>query len=119
MYHLKSLISVGIIITLLLGIALLYVLVYSFIISSITAQIQTTFRNLFIGVFLTTSILMIFSSLGGIYGTSLYYIGIPLVKLGFIRKKNQFIIIYSITMAIYFVSFVVLGCFIIQYPSYL
>lgn len=40
MYRLKSLISIGIIITLLIGISLLYVLVYSFIISSITAQVQ-------------------------------------------------------------------------------
>lgn len=67
-YKLKSFISVGIVITLLIGIALLYILVYSFIISSFTAQIQTNFRNIFIAVFLTTSILMIFSSLAGIYG---------------------------------------------------
>lgn len=68
MYRLKSLISVGIVITLLIGIALLYVLVYSFIISSITAQVQPEFRTLLITIFLTSSLLMIFSSLSGIYG---------------------------------------------------
>jgi hypothetical protein len=68
MYRLKSLISIGIIITLLIGIALLYVLVYSFIISSITAQVQPEFRTLLIAIFLTSSLLMILSSLSGIYG---------------------------------------------------
>lgn len=67
-YCLKSLISIGIIVTLILGIALLYILVYSFLISSVTAQILPDFRNGFIATFMTTSILMIFSSLSGIYG---------------------------------------------------
>lgn len=68
MYNLKSVISIGIVVTLLLGVALLYILVYSFVISSIAAQVQADFRNLFIAVFLTTSLLMTFSSLAGIYG---------------------------------------------------
>ena len=68
-YWLKSMISVGIIITLLLGVALLYVLVYAFLISSVTAQILPDFRNIFIGTFMTLAILMILSSLSGIYGT--------------------------------------------------
>lgn len=41
MYRLKSLISIGIVTTLLIGISLLYILVYSFIISSVTAQVQS------------------------------------------------------------------------------
>jgi len=68
-YRLKYFISIGIVITLLIGVALLYVLVYSFIISSITAQVQPDFRNLLMAVFLSTSLLMILSSLSGIYGT--------------------------------------------------
>ena len=69
-YWLKSCISIGIVLTLLLGIALLYILVYAFLISSVTAQILPDFRNGFIATFLVTSILMIFSSLTGIYGIS-------------------------------------------------
>jgi hypothetical protein len=38
-YTLKSIISIGTVVTLLIGIALLYILVYAFIISSVTAQI--------------------------------------------------------------------------------
>jgi hypothetical protein len=38
-YTLKSLISIGTVVTLLIGIALLYVLVYAFVVSSVTAQI--------------------------------------------------------------------------------
>ena len=68
-YRLKWLISIGIIITLAIGITLLYVLVYSFVISSITAQVQTTSRNILIVLFLSTALLMILSSLSGIYGT--------------------------------------------------
>ena len=68
-YWLKSMISVGIIITLLLGVALLYVLVYAFLVSSVTAQILPDFRNIFIGTFMTLAVLMILSSLSGIYGT--------------------------------------------------
>lgn len=71
-YKLKSFISVGIVVTLLIGISLLYVLVYAFIISSVTAQIQTLFRDIFIGSFLISSLLLILSSLGGIYGTIWY-----------------------------------------------
>jgi uncharacterized BrkB/YihY/UPF0761 family membrane protein len=67
-YQLKYLISIGIVVTLLIGVALLYVLVYSFIISSITAQVQPDFRTLLTGVFLSTSLCMILSSLSGIYG---------------------------------------------------
>ena len=67
-YWLKSLISVGVIITLLMGIVLLYVLVYAFLISSITAQVLPDFRNAFIATFMMTSFLLIFSSLGGFYG---------------------------------------------------
>lgn len=67
-YSLKSLISIGIVITLLLGIILLYVLVYAFLISSVTAQILPDFRNTFITVFMATSVLMMLSSLSGIYG---------------------------------------------------
>lgn len=61
-------ISFGIVITLLLGIILLYVLVYAFLISSVTAQILPDFRNKFIATFMTTSVLMMLSSLSGIYG---------------------------------------------------
>jgi len=70
-YRLKSFISIGIVVTLLIGIALLYVLVYSFIISSITAQVQSDFRTLLLVVFLSTSLLMILSSLSGIYGIAI------------------------------------------------
>ena len=71
-YSLKSMISLGIIITLLLGIALLYVLIYAFLISSVTAQILPDFRNIFIATFMSLSIMMILSSLTGIYGTTLF-----------------------------------------------
>ena len=102
-YCLKSLISVGIVITLLMGIALLYVLVYAFLISSVTAQILPDFRNGFIATFMTASVLMILSSLSGIYGL--------------IRKKNKFVIGYSVTMLIYFIVFIVLAAFLIKYPA--
>lgn len=102
-YCLKSLISVGIVVTLLLGIVLLYILVYAFLISSVTAQILPDFRNGFIGTFMATSVLMIVSSLSGIYGL--------------IRKKNKFVIVYSVTMLLYFIVFVVLAAFLIKYPS--
>jgi hypothetical protein len=69
-YRLKYLISIGIVITLCIGVSLLYVLVYSFIISSAVIQVQTDFRTVLISVFLSTSLLMILSSLSGIYGTS-------------------------------------------------
>lgn len=68
-YRLKYLVSVGIVVTLLIGIGLLYVLVYSFMISSITIQVQSDFRTLLISAFLSTSMLMILSSLAGIYGS--------------------------------------------------
>jgi small-conductance mechanosensitive channel len=103
-YRLKYLISVGIVITLLIGIALLYVLVYSFIISSITAQVQPDFRTLLIAVFLSTSILMILSSLSGIYGL--------------IRRKNKFVVVYAATMVFYMVSFLLLGLFTVNSPQY-
>ena len=67
-YKLKYLISIGIVVTLLMGVALLYVLVYSFIISSVTIQVQSDFRTILIVIFLSTSLLMILSSLSGIYG---------------------------------------------------
>ena len=67
-YKLKYLISIGIVVTLLIGVALLYVLVYSFIISSVTIQVQSDFRTILIVLFLSTSLLMILSSLSGIYG---------------------------------------------------
>ena len=67
-YWLKSMISIGIVITLILGVVLLYVLVYAFLVSSVTAQILPDFRNGFIGIFMSLSILMILSSLSGIYG---------------------------------------------------
>lgn len=70
-YRLKYLISIGTVVTLCIGIALLYVLVYSFIISSVTIQVQTSFRTVLISGFLSTSLLMVLSSLSGIYGTSL------------------------------------------------
>ncbi len=111
-YRLKSIISVGIVITLLIGIALLYILVYSFIISSITAQIQTDFRNIFIAVFLATSILIVFSSLSGIYGKFCFNVGL-------LRKKNKYVVIYAVTMGIYFVSFIIFVVFITKYPTYL
>ena len=69
-YRLKYLISIGIVVTLLIGIGLLYVLVYSFIISSVTIQVQSDFRTLLISIFLTTSLLMILSSLAAIYGNT-------------------------------------------------
>ena len=69
-YRLKSIISIGIVATLFIGISLLYILVYAFVISSVTAQVQATFRNIFIGGFLVSSVLMILSSLLGIIGTS-------------------------------------------------
>ena len=71
-YKLKYLISIGIVISLMIGIALLYVLVYSFIISSITAQVQYGFRTILITIFLSTALCMIFSSLSGIYGKMRY-----------------------------------------------
>lgn len=67
-YTLKSFISIGIVITLLLGIILLYVLVYAFLVSSVTAQILPDFRNSFIAIFMTASVMMMLSSLSGIYG---------------------------------------------------
>lgn len=67
-YMLKSMISIGIVLTLLLGVLLIYVLVYAFLISSVTAQILPDFRNSFIVVFMALSIFMILSSLSGIYG---------------------------------------------------
>lgn len=67
-YLLKSLISIGIVITLLLGVTLLYVLVYAFLVSSVTAQILPDFRNSFIATFMVLSVMMILSSLSGIYG---------------------------------------------------
>jgi hypothetical protein len=104
-YCLKTLISAGTVVTLLLGILLLYVLVYAFLISSVTAQILPDFRNGFIATFMITSVLMILSSLGGIYGL--------------IRKKNKFVITYSVTMLVYFIIFIVLAAFMIKYPTYL
>lgn len=104
-YWLKTLISVGIVVTLFLGIILLYVLVYAFIISSVTAQILPDFRNAFIATFMTTSVMMILSSLSGIFGL--------------IRKRNKFVIVYSVTMLVYFVVFIVLLAFLIKYPAYL
>ncbi len=104
-YCLKTLISAGIVVTLLLGIVLLYVLVYAFLISSVTAQILPDFRNGFIATFMVTSIMMILSSLSGIYGL--------------IRKRNKFVIAYSVTMLLYFIIFIVLAAFMIKYPTYL
>ena len=95
MYRLKYFISIGIVITLLIGISLLYVLVYSFIISSVTIQVQTSFRPILISIFLSTSLLMILSSLSGIYGL--------------IRKKNKFVVFYAVTMGVYMLSFLTLG----------
>jgi len=94
-YRLKYFISIGIVITLLIGISLLYVLVYSFIISSVTIQVQTSFRTILISIFLSTSLLMILSSLSGIYGL--------------IRKKNKFVVFYAVTMGVYMLSFLTLG----------
>lgn len=102
-YWLKTLISIGIVVTLLVGIVLLYVLVYAFLISSVTAQILPDFRNGFIATFMVTSIFMILSSLAGIYGL--------------IRKRNKFVIFYSVTMLLYFVIFVILAAFLIKYPA--
>ena len=104
-YCLKTLISAGIVVTLLLGIVLLYVLVYAFLISSVTAQILPDFRNGFIATFMVTSLMMILSSLSGIYGL--------------IRKKNKFVIVYSVTMLLYFIVFIILAAFMIKYPTYL
>lgn len=104
-YCLKTLISVGIVVTLLLGIILLYVIVYAFLISSVTAQILPDFRNGFIATFMVASLMMILSSLSGIYGL--------------IRKRNKFVIGYSVTMLIYFIVFIVLAAFMIKYPTYL
>lgn len=101
-YRLKYFISIGIVVTLLIGISLLYVLVYSFIISSVTIQVQTSFRTILLSIFLSTSLLMIFSSLSGIYGTSALYIGL-------VRKKNKFVVFYAVTMGIYMLSFLTLG----------
>ena len=101
-YRLKYLISIGIVITLLIGIALLYVLVYSFIISTATIQVQTGFRTVLIAVFLSTSFLMVLSSLSGIYGTLL-------IDIGLIRKKNRFVVVYAVTMGLYMFSFLTLG----------
>lgn len=109
-YSLKSIISIGIVVTLLIGISLLYVLVYAFVISSVTAQVQPTFRNFFIGGFLTSSILLILSSLLGIYGNKIS-------NKGMIRKRNQFVVIYSLTVFVYFIAFVVLGVFVAYYPN--
>ena len=39
--------------------------------------------------------------------------------LGLIRKKNKLVILYSVTMIIYFAAFLLLGSFMITYPSYL
>ena len=38
---------------------------------------------------------------------------------GLIRKKNKFVIVYSVTMLFYFVIFIVLAAFMIKYPTYL
>lgn len=104
-YCLKTLISAGIVVTLLLGILLLYVIVYAFLISSVTAQILPDFRNVFIATFMVASLMMILSSLSGIYGL--------------IRKRNKFVIGYSVTMLLYFIVFIVLAAFMIKYPTYL
>jgi hypothetical protein len=94
-YKLKYFISIGIVITLLIGISLLYVLVYSFIISSVTIQVQTSFRTILLAIFLSTSLLMILSSLSGIYGL--------------VRKKNKYVVFYAVTMGFYMLSFLALG----------
>lgn len=39
--------------------------------------------------------------------------------LGLIRKKNKFLVIYAITMGIYFVSFIILGVFSKDFPNQL
>lgn len=111
-YSLKYVISIGVIITLMMGIALLYVIVYGFLISSVAAQALPFFRNAFIGTFLTISVLLILSSLSALYGKLCDIVGL-------MRKKNKYVIFYSITMIIYFVVFLLLGVFIASYPSYL
>ena len=67
-YSLKYIISIGVIITLTMGIALLYVIVYGFLISSVTAQALPSFRNAYIAIFLTISVSLILSSLSALYG---------------------------------------------------
>jgi uncharacterized membrane protein (DUF485 family) len=91
---LKSLISIGIFATLFLGIAFVYVLLYAFIISLMSAQVLPDIRNGFIIGFISTSIMMIVSSLVGIYGM--------------MEKIKKFIVAYSIAMVIYFVVVCVL-----------
>ena len=67
-YILKSAISIGTLVTTIIGISLLYVLVYAFIISSVTAQIESSFRTFFVLIFVASSIMMIVSSIAAIYG---------------------------------------------------
>ena len=43
----------------------------------------------------------------------------PCCDLGIIRKKNKFVIIYSVTMLCYFVIFIIMAAFMIKYPTYL
>ena len=81
-YSLRYLISIGIVITLHIGISLLYGLDYTIINSSDTIQVQTEFRTILISMFLSTSLLMILSSLSGIYGTSI------LIQVSSVKKIN-------------------------------
>jgi hypothetical protein len=105
MYMLKTFLSVGIVTTLLLGIISLFVLLYAYLTSIITAQFLTDIRDGFIIAFITTSIMMIISSLGGIYGL--------------IHKTNKLIIAYSLAMTLYFIVVIVILIFLIYLPSYL
>lgn len=46
-------------------------------------------------------------------------VSLSLIIIGLIRKKNKFVIFYSVTMLFYFVMFIVLAAFMIKYPTYL
>jgi hypothetical protein len=105
MYMLKTFLSIGMGTTLILGIILLYVLLYAFLISQITAQILPEIRNGFIIAFVATSIMMIISSLVGIYGV--------------IKKYNKFVIAYSLAMTVYFVIVVVMLVLLYEVPTFL
>lgn len=105
MYILKSLISIGIFATLFLGITFIYVLLYAFIISSMSAQVLPDIRNGFIIGFIVIAIMMIVSSLVGIYGM--------------MEKIKKFVLAYSIAMAFYFVVVGVLLVLLIELPTLL
>lgn len=73
-------------------------------------QFSKLLRDVLIGCFLIGSNLIILSGVSGLYGNFSDYSGV-------LRKKNLFLNIYTVSIVIYVILFIVLGLFAILYPQ--